>query len=205
MDRESAEWLRVLGDGTAGSEAGLARLHALLLRVARSETNRRASRHRLAGPELDDLAFQAAADAMITVLAKLSQFRGESRFTTWAYKFVVFEVAGKVARHHWLAAEEAPGDENWDLLPDRFGVDPAQRSQVTELMAAFRRAVDEHLTPHQRRVFVSLVLTGVPVDVLAATSGSSRGALYKTMFDARQNLRAALAAEGFVNDEKVAR
>jgi hypothetical protein len=93
LDPDSAGWLQVLAGTGPAREVGLARLHEMLVRIARGEVGRRAPRLQLSGPELDDLAYQAAADALIAITGKLGQFRGESRFTTWAYKFVIFEVS----------------------------------------------------------------------------------------------------------------
>jgi hypothetical protein len=87
LDPDSAGWLRMLAGTGPTREAALARLHEMLVRIARGEVGRRAPRLQLTGPELDDLAHQAAADALIAITGKLGQFRGESRFTTWAYKF----------------------------------------------------------------------------------------------------------------------
>ena len=95
------EWVRALSAGGAERERATARLHEMLLRVARAEARRRSGQLRISGPELDDLAHQAAADAVLAIIAKIGQFRGESRFTTWAYKFVIFEVSGKIGRHFW--------------------------------------------------------------------------------------------------------
>jgi RNA polymerase sigma-70 factor (ECF subfamily) len=105
----------------------VARLHEALLRVARAELARRSGQLRIFGPELDDLAYQATADAVVAIVAKVGQFRGESRFTTWAYRFVVLEVSAKVGRHFWRQphAPIDPGD--WDRLPDRLGLDPRPR------------------------------------------------------------------------------
>ena len=124
FDGESAEWLRTLGATGSRREQALARLHELLLRVARAELRRRAARLRIAGPELDDLAHQAAADALLAITGKLGQFRGESRFTTWAYKFVIFEVSAKIGRHFWQRPTVPMEAEDWDKLPDRFGMGP---------------------------------------------------------------------------------
>src|SRR5215831_9490517 len=99
LDPDSAGWLQTLTGTGPAREAALARLHEMLVRIARSEVGRRAPRLRLAGPELDDLAYQAAADALIAITGKLGQFRGESQFTTWAYKFVIFEVSAKIGRY----------------------------------------------------------------------------------------------------------
>jgi len=201
LDPDSAEWLRDLGGQGHGREAALARLHAMLLRIARRETARRAPRLQLAGPELDDLAHQAAADALLAITRKLGQFQGESRFTTWAYRFVILEVSAKIGRHFWQRPDVRMDAEDWDRLPARFGFDPAQDAEWRDLLAALRRAVDEQLTARQRRVFVALVLGGVPLDALVIELASSRNAIYKTMFDARRKLRAALAANGYLSDD----
>jgi RNA polymerase sigma-70 factor (ECF subfamily) len=135
------------------------------------------------------------------VRALTGQFRGESRFTTWAYKFVIFEVSAKVGRHFWRNPAVPMEAEDWDRLPDRFGLEPARETERRDLANAVRRAVDEHLTLRQRQVFVAIVLDGVPLDALAAELGSTRNAIYKTMFDARRKLRSALAANGYLDDE----
>jgi RNA polymerase sigma-70 factor, ECF subfamily len=201
LDPDSAVWLRVLAGTGPAREAALARLHQMLVRIARGEVARRAPRLRLTGPELDDLAYQAAADALIAITSKLGQFRGESRFTTWAYKFVMFEVSAKIGRHFWRHPGVRLDAEDWDRLPDRFGFDPAQEAEWRDLLAALRRAVDEELTTRQRRVFVAIVLNGVPLDALVIELASNRNAIYKTLFDARRKLRAALAANGYVGDD----
>jgi RNA polymerase sigma-70 factor (ECF subfamily) len=185
----------------AEGDAALQRLHGLLLRVARSELRHRNSRSLIAGAELDDLAYQACADAMVAITAKLDQFRHESRFTTWAYRFVILEVSNKLGRHFWRAPDVSIDDEDWDRLPGAFGLDPQRRAEWQELIDALRRAIDETLTPHQRRLFVAIVLNGVPVDALAVELGSNRNAIYKALFDARRKLRQTLVANGYMNSE----
>jgi RNA polymerase sigma-70 factor (ECF subfamily) len=187
LDAESAEWLQVLAGAGPQREAALARLHERLLRIARREAARRAPRLAISGPELDDVAHQAAADALLAITAKIGQFRGESRFTTWAYKFVIFEVSAKIGRHFWRHPV--------------VRLDPAQQAEWRDLLAALRRAVDTELTPRQREVFVAIVLNGVPLDTLVLSLPSSRNAIYKVLFDARRKLRAALAANGYLPDD----
>jgi RNA polymerase sigma-70 factor, ECF subfamily len=198
-------WVRALSGRGDQREDAMARLHGALVRVARSELSRRHSQFNVSGPELDDLAHQAAADAMVAIMAKLGQFRGESQFTTWAYKFVMFEVSSKIGRHFWRNPQVPMDTEDWDRLPDRFGFDPAGESERRDFVRAVRRAVDEDLTEHQRQIFVTLVLDGVPLDALADKLGSSRNAIYKTMFDARRKLRASLVANGYLDDDSVRR
>ena len=201
LDSDSAEWPHVLAGTGPRREEALARLHGLLLRIARGEVARRGPRLRLTGPELDDLAYQAAADALVAITGKLGQFRGESRFTTWAYKFVMFEVSAKIGRHFWRHPSVRLDAEGWERLPDRFGFDPAQEAEWRDLLAALRRAVDQELTARQRRVFVAIVLDNVPLDALVIELASNRNAIYKTLFDARRKLRAALAANGYIGDD----
>jgi RNA polymerase sigma-70 factor, ECF subfamily len=201
LDAESAGWVSALTGTGSDREAALARLHELLVRIARNEVRRRGPQLKITGPELDDLAYQAAADALLAITSKVGQFRGESRFTTWAYKFVIFEVSVKVGRHFWRNPAVPLGAPDWERLPARFGFDPVQQSEWRDLFAALRRAVDVELTERQRAVFVALVVHGVPLDALAAELGSTRNAIYKTMFDARRKLRAALAANGYLDSD----
>ena len=201
LDTESAEWPRALACTGPRREEALARLHGLLVRVAQKEVARRGPRLRITGPELDDLAYQAAADALVAITSKLGQFRGESRFTTWAYKFVMFEVSAKIGRHFWRHPGVRLDAEDWERLPDRFGFDPAREAEWRDLLAALHRAVDQELTARQRRVFVALVLNAVPLDTLVIELGTNRNAIYKTLFDARRKLRAALAANGYIDDD----
>ena len=198
VDPESAEWLSTLAGSGAQREAALARLHEMLLRIAHRECRRRSPRLRITGPELEDLAYQAAADALVAITRKLGQFRGESRFTTWAYKFVILEVSDKIGRHFWQNPCVPLDAEEWDKLPDRFGFEPAREAECRDLVAALHRAVDAELSPRQRQVFVAIAVNAVPLDALAIELSSNRNAIYKMMFDARRKLRAALSANGYM-------
>jgi RNA polymerase sigma-70 factor (ECF subfamily) len=181
--------------------AALQRLHVLLLRVARAELRRRTSRSLIGGAELEDLAHHACADAMVAITAKLDQFRYESRFTTWAYRFVILEVSNKLGRHFWNSRHVSIDEEDWARLPASFGLDPQQRAEWQELIDALRLAIDETLTARQRRLFVAIILNGVPVDALAVELDSNRNAIYKALFDARRKLRETLVANGHMDSD----
>ncbi len=195
----TVDWVTVLAGGGAVRDAALAELHGLLVRVARSEMRRRSGTAlRLAGPELDDLAHQAADDALLAIIGKLGSFRGESRFTTWAYRFVILEVSSKLGRHFSRPPAASMDDHDWERLPDRLGTAPADQAQQRDLVVALRTVVEEELTERQRLVFTAIVVDGVPVDALAVRLDSHRNALYKTMFDARRKIRGALVATGYL-------
>lgn len=196
VDGESRAWLDALrADGFVREDA-VGRLHALLLRAARFEVaRRRAGLAQLRGEELDDIAYQSADDALVAVLRKLDGYRGESRFTTWAYKFALLEAAVGLRRRAWQGREVTLDPDRWPLFADA-AASPHADAEASELIEAVRQAVVSELTPHQREVLIAVTLDGVPIDVLAERLGSTRNALYKTLHDARRKLRARLALDG---------
>jgi RNA polymerase sigma-70 factor, ECF subfamily len=197
-DRTVVEWMAGLRASGVQRDDTVAELRDLLLRVARFECDRRRGLLRVRGPELEDIAQQAVNDALVSIMAKLDEFRGESRFTTWAYKFVMFQVSTKIGRHFWRTGSAAVGEPvDPERIADRLATPPDQRAEQRELLAALARAVEQDLTAHQRKVFVAIALDDVPVDALAAELGSNRNAVYKALFDARRKLRASLAGAGY--------
>jgi RNA polymerase sigma-70 factor (ECF subfamily) len=199
-DAESQEWLRCLRVEDTRDDA-IARLHALLLRAARFEVARRgASFPHLRGNELDDIANEAADDALMSVLRRLDDFRGASRFTTWVYKFALLEAAAKVRKRAWQGREVPLEPETWGLLSST-GLEPDAEAEQHELLATLQSAIADVLTPHQRSVLVALALNGVPIDVLAERLSTNRGALYKTLHDARRKLRKHLEERGLALDD----
>jgi RNA polymerase sigma-70 factor (ECF subfamily) len=200
LDDESREWLSSLRGTGAVREAAIERLHALLLRAARFEVaRRRPALPHLRGNELDEIALEAAADALMSVLARLDDFRGASRFTTWVYKFALLEAAVKLRRRAWQGREIPLEPETWSSFSST-GLEPDERAEQSELLSTLQRAIEETLTAHQRRVLVALALNGVPIDVLAERLNTSRGALYKTLHDARRKLRRQLESSGLALD-----
>jgi RNA polymerase sigma-70 factor, ECF subfamily len=192
LDDESRRWLRDLRSEGRTKEDAVARLHELLLRAARFEVaRRRATLPHLRGSDLDDVAFQAADDALLSVLRRLDDFRGASRFTTWAYKFALLEAAVKLRKRAWQGREVPLEPESWALFSSS-GLEPDAEAEQSELLERIRAAIADELTPHQRRVLIALAVNGVPIDVLAERLGTTRGALYKTLHDARRKLRAHL-------------
>jgi RNA polymerase sigma-70 factor, ECF subfamily len=196
VHNDAQAWIAALRGATPARDEALAELHALLLRGARFELDRR--RHTLDHVpygELDDLATQAANDALVAILGKLDSFRGASRFTTWAYKFVLLEVGVKARRRAWHGHEVTLDDQDWPVVRDS-GPSAQQMLERTEVLHAIQDAMQRSLTRHQREVFSALALNGAPVDVLAERLNTTRGALYKTLHDARRKLRNALADPG---------
>jgi len=193
LDPDSAAWLRALDATGPQRDAAVDSLHALLLRAAVTEVSRRRSSTGTSEADLDDIAVQAADDALMAILRKRHTYRGDSRFTTWAYKFALLEAAAALRRRPWHGRELPLEAEGWARLADNARMSPPRQAEASELIDAIRAAITEVLTPHQRGVLVALTLNDVPIDVLAERRGTSRNALYKTLHDGRRKLRARLA------------
>lgn len=190
-------WVADLSVDGPVRQAALQQLHMLLLRASRHQVGR--MRHLLPGigaRDLDDLAHQAADEALVAVLRRLGSFEGRSRFTTWAYKFAILQASVEVRRQAWRHREVTLTDTVVLVDPD---ASPAELTEAAQLAAAVQEAMATTLTPHQRRVAVALLVEGVPIDVLADRLGTNRNALYKTLHDARSRLRAALVASGHLD------
>lgn len=187
-------WLADLNEDGAAGELALGRLHAVLLRATRRQVWRLRDLLPGAGAgELEDLAQQAADDALVAVLGKLNTFEGRSRFTTWVYKFGVLTAGVAVRRQAWRH-REVPLPDTLVLVDSEPS--PAELDESKDLARAVQAAIASVLTPHQRRVMLALLVEEVPIDVLAERLGSTRNALYKTLHDARRRLRVDLAESG---------
>ena len=201
VDAESRAWLESLRAAGSVREDATGRLHALLLRAARHELGRRrAALSHVRNEELEDIATEAASDALMAVLSKLDEFRGQSRFTTWAYKFALLEAGVKLRRRAWQGHEVVLEPESWPLF-ESSAIAPYEEAERDDLMRWLSDAIQSKLTTHQREVLVGLALNGVPIDVLAERLSTTRGALYKTLHDARRKLRGELASAGFAVED----
>jgi RNA polymerase sigma-70 factor (ECF subfamily) len=192
LDPASRAWLSELRLEGPVREAAIARLHALLLKEARHEVRRRtAGLAHPSGRDLDDLAVQAADDAVVAVLAKLEQFRGDALFTTWARRFATLEVPGEIRRRRGHTRKIPSDPEDWPA-ERAASDDPEQRSEACELARTVGGLIAHELTPHQRLVLIAMALDETPAKALAERLHSTPGALYKTLHDARRKLRDGL-------------
>jgi RNA polymerase sigma-70 factor (ECF subfamily) len=193
-DPDSRAWLRRLGSTGRTRDGAITDLHEFLVRAARHEgERRRPSLPRHVAADLDELAQQAAGDAAVVVLRKLESYRGESRFTTWAFKFAIFEMSAALRREAWRDRPIVFDDAAWERMAERGAAQPQQVAEFRELVDEIRRFVASELTPRQREVFAAVVVEEVPMDVLAERLGTSRGAIYKMLHDARAKLRTRFA------------
>ncbi|MGH2929960.1 MAG: RNA polymerase sigma factor [Solirubrobacteraceae bacterium] len=191
---------RLRSDGAA-YDGAVRELHALMLRAARHQAAQMPGMLALLGSRRVEDAVTAAADeATVAVLSRLDAFEGRSRFTTWAFKFGILHMASEMRRAGWRNTEIdlAAIGEMASTLPSAD-----QYVEGSDLSRAVRTVIDSELTARQRTVMIALLVEGVPIDVLAERLGTTRNALYKTLHDARQRLRAKLASRGYLTDNAI--
>lgn len=205
--RSNAEWIAAL-DGTGDAQAAaLIDLRTHLLRAALF-TLQRALHYvgHLESSIVGELAQDCAQEALTAILQHLRSFRGESRFTTWAYAFAVNTalVTARRERRAYLALDRTVDGADWPptaARDDDGPPDPERSALQAEMMAAIRDAIERQLTFKQQRVLRALVFEGVPLDVVVRRWGSNRNAVYKLVHDARRKLKKALVARGFDVEE----
>ncbi len=189
--RTDAQWIDALR-AAAGPDAEralgeLARfLRGLLARVLR-------------GRATDDDLADFTQEALLQIVARLSGFRGESRFTTWAGA-VATRVAFTELRRRSVRERGRQSFE--EILADARAVagralpsadDVAARRR---LLAALEQAIATELTERQRTAILA-ELRGVPTVEIAARLDTNQNALYKLVHDARRKLRQALERAGY--------
>jgi RNA polymerase sigma-70 factor, ECF subfamily len=172
MDNESADWLNTLKAEDPARDDAMNRLHSLLVRVAHAEARRRSGTlpsQTIA--DLDDLCMQAANDALAAITRKLDDFKGLSRFTTWATKFVILEISSRLRCNAWRTRRIEFSDAAWENLQDS-NRSIERELQDKEQFRLVRQAVAKHLSERQRAIVGAAILEEVPIDVLAERLGS---------------------------------
>jgi RNA polymerase sigma-70 factor (ECF subfamily) len=190
------EWVLRLTSSGAIRDDAICRLRELMLRASRHQVSRMPQASDLGGSRRDEIIHSAADEATLSVLARITSFEGRSRFTTWAYKFGIFQAAVEVRRAAWNGQEIQLRD--LPVIDENPAGSPEAQAESRDLAAAVRDAMLQELTPHQRRVAIALLVDGIPTDVLANRLGTTRNALYKTLHDTRRRLRAHLIAQGLL-------
>ena len=210
--RTNQEWLHALKASGSLQEAAIADLRDLLLRAALYFFNRNLSD--FAGSSRDEILQRAedcAQDALIAIMDHLGDFRGDSKFTTWAYKFAI-NMALMAARHErWkgvsldeLASSTEGTFSEWMMKDTSDDVAPEQSSMQGEIRGIIQDVIERDLTEKQRRVLFMMVFNDVPMDEVVQHLGSNRNAVYKMLHDARRKLKDGLQSRGFEVSEALA-
>ena len=201
--RSNAEWITALQSAGAEQAGALTELRTSLRRAALF-TLRRARHHvgHLGAGALDALAEDCAQEALSAIVQRLHDFRGDSRFTTWAYAFAVNMALVAARRERWATVSldrilDKPQPLSAALSEDFRDPDPERRALQVEVAAVMHDGIDKHLTPRQQQVLRALVVEGIPLDEVVRHWGSNRNAVYKLVHDARLKLKRHLVSRGF--------
>ena len=202
--RTNQEWLHDLKASGALQEAAIADLRDLLLRAALYFFSRNLGDFKgLNRDEITERAEDCAQDALIAVLNHLSDFRGDSKFSTWAYKFAINMAMMSARRERWKGVsldELASSDESnffeWMLQDKAEGIAPEQSAMQAEVRGILQEVIAHDLTDKQRRVLALMVFNEVPMDEVVRHLGTNRNAVYKMLHDARLKLKNGLQAHG---------
>jgi RNA polymerase sigma-70 factor (ECF subfamily) len=199
--RSNEDWLRALSEkpGEAQAEA-LQDLRDFLLRAVLVYIS--LHRSELAGwsrQTIRDLAEDLTQEALLEIRASLDSFRGESKFTTWAYRFVINRAVSELRRRRYQNASlDRLSDEDpiafQEALSDKDKVDPEQLAEQRYYLGLLHDILQTELSERQRAAIVAVHLQGRSMDEAAAMLGLNRNALYKLLHDARQTLKARLQA-----------
>jgi RNA polymerase sigma-70 factor (ECF subfamily) len=189
LDAESRSWVERLHSGEPTRGAAVAELYDRLRREAAFHIRYRITNvARFPRSDIDDLAAQAAGDALVALLRKLDDYRGDSQFWTWARRFAELEAPVSIRRR---LGRDRVGICRHPGLLDQV-VDPSQsahdRAEARELLQDVSDVVSGELTDRQRTVLVAAV-NGVPASAVAAELGTTPGAIYKCLHDARVKVR----------------
>jgi RNA polymerase sigma-70 factor (ECF subfamily) len=192
LDVESRTWwVRLHGAGRVRDRA-IAELDERLRREARFHIRLRTrGMSDFLRSDLDDLALQAANDALLAVLRKLDDYRGESQFWTWARRFAQLEASVSIRRllgHDRLARDP---DHAFAVLDP--GCSPQERVELNELLRTVSGLIVGQLTVRQQAVLIAVAIDGVSAATLATELDTTPGAIYKIVHDARAKLTAQLA------------
>jgi RNA polymerase sigma-70 factor, ECF subfamily len=203
--RTNEEWLHDLNASGALQEAAIADLRDLLLRAALYFFSRNLVDFQgLNRDEITQRAEDCAQDALMAVLNHLSDFRGDSKFSTWAYKFAINIALMSARRERWKGVsldELASSDESnffeWIMQDKSDGIAPEQSAMQGEIRSILQEVIEHDLTEKQRRVLFMMVFNDVPMDEVVRHLDTNRNAVYKMLHDARRKLKSGLQARGF--------
>lgn len=160
----------------------------------------------LSAQELTNMADDLAQDATLRVMENLDNFRGESRFTTWANKIAIRLAISTLrrARYKNFSLDDLTADGDFisataNLVSDA-PVSPESSAERDDVMAKIDAAFREALTERQYQALVAVAVDGVPMDVVAERMNTNRNALYKLIHDARRKLKSHLESQGLSID-----
>lgn len=200
--RTNEDWLRGLSATGEEQAVAIGDLRTYLLRAAQYALSQHSDDLAQADAKIESLAEDCAQEALLAILKHLHEFRGDSKFTTWAYKFAVNIALVVARRERWKSVSldqilsQADLDD-WPIRDESKVTDPDRPALQAEIWAIIRETIDHDLTERQRQVLKAMVFDEIPMDEVVRYLKTNRNAVYKLLHDARRKLKARLEARGF--------
>ncbi|MGI8557906.1 MAG: RNA polymerase sigma factor [Solirubrobacteraceae bacterium] len=196
LDAESRAWWSRLHAAEPIRRQAITELHERLRREARFHIHgRTGGLAEFPRSDIDDLAVQAADDALMVLLRKLEDYRGDSQFWTWARRFAQIEAPVSIRRrlgHDPLGL--ADPERLLAAVPD-----PAcsceDRVEMRQLLKQVSGLIVGQLTERQRTVVIAIAINGESTNTLASELDTTPGAIYKALHDARAKLKTSLHSD----------
>jgi len=209
VDRSNQEWLHDLSSSGVSQSAAIEELGSALLRAALYTFQKQLGNlAQFSQLEIQQLAEDCAQEAVLSILKHLPEFRGESRFLTWAYKFAVNISLTAARREQWKGKslddlEDFPVYNQKPMRENPLKSDPELAAMSGEIWNVLRTIIRDELTEKQKLVLKWMVFDEVPMDVVVQHLGTNRNAVYKLLHDARARLKKSLLAQGLRVDESI--
>lgn len=153
----------------------------------------------------ESIAEDYAHESFAIILRQLDAFRGECRFTTWAYRIVINLIADEMRRRVWRRLPLTP---DGDAARSRHASAQEQDVETTADRRALWSLIDgiiqHELTSRQRAALVGRIFDEKPLVVLADELGTDKDNVYKLLHDARKHLKRALRDHGITQADVLA-
>jgi RNA polymerase sigma-70 factor, ECF subfamily len=143
-------------------------------------------------------AEEVAQEAVLKAFSRLTQFRGEARFSTWLIQITINEARLKLRkdrRHLYEPVDEQRTDEEGEYCPKDFAdwrEVPSEALQRKELREALKRGIAA-LSPKYREVLILRDVQHLSTEETARVLGITEGSVKTRLLRARLQMRDALA------------
>lgn len=191
---EEIRWVENLSDDCPEQARWIAKLRSVLLRGVSAA---------LTGRGVDEsFCEDIVQESLLLVLSKLEAFEGRSKFTTWAMTIAIRQgISGLRRRHFKDVSLSAVTDGGLTIEPADFRGGSVEEEKTKQgIIDRLRWLIENSLTDKQRMVMRAL-LEGMPVEEIAARTGSNRNAVYKLAHDSRKRIKEGFSAAQVTEQE----
>jgi len=203
VKRTNEEWLAALLNPGEDQGQALSELREYLVRAAyvylrdgRSELTR------LSTDDLYEMAEDYAQNALLKIKDNVDKFRGDAKFTTWAYRFVINEAAADLRKKQYR-------EFSWDDIAERetaiftsifskqTTIEPDLKSERDELIQFLLHIIETELNERQRIAMLGVHFQGRSMQEVAEILETTPNTIYKMLHDSRKKIKAKLLARHY--------